>query len=81
MTATPLDSALPSGEAAAASIQLEFSTASEVHEGIDRAVEALIEPAREAGCGIRVTRILPGRYLVAVDESVSFGETYVEIAA
>ncbi len=67
---------MPSGEETAQSIQLEFSSAAEVHEGLDRAVNSLIGPAREANCGIRVTRSRPGRYTVAVDQSVPFGETY-----
>lgn len=72
---------MPSGEEATPSIELEFSSADEIHEGLDRAVEALIEPAREASCGILVTRTLPGQFIVAVDESVPFGETYENIAA
>lgn len=81
MTATTLDRPSPSGEGTTASIHLEFSSADAIHEGLDRAVQSLIEPAREANCGILVTRTLPGRYIVAVDESVPFGETYENIAA
>ncbi|NUP59667.1 MAG: hypothetical protein HOQ04_04310 [Pseudarthrobacter sp.] len=64
------------------SISLEFSSASEVHAGLEEAVAELIEvAAKEAACGILVTRIHPGRYTVALDESVPFGETYESIAA
>lgn len=64
------------------SIDLSFSTADEVHDGLDSAVSALIEAAVEDGnCGIRVTRHEPGAYTVALDESVPFGETYEDIAA
>jgi hypothetical protein len=64
------------------SIDLSFSTADEVHDGLDGAVNALIEAAVEDGnCGIRVTRHDPGAYTVALDESVPFGETYEDIAA
>ncbi|MHC6593776.1 hypothetical protein [Arthrobacter sp. C152] len=67
---------------AARSISLEFSSASEVHAGLEGAVAELIEvAAKEAACGILVTRIHPGRYTVALDESVPFGETYESIAA
>ena len=63
-------------------ISLEFSSASEVHAGLEEAVAELIEvAAKDAGCGILVTRIHPGRYTVALDESVPFGETYEAIAA
>lgn len=79
MTATTLDRPLPSGEDTAQSIQLEFSSAGDVHEGLDRAVNSLIEPAREANCGIRVTRTRPGQYTIAVDQSVPFGETYENV--
>jgi hypothetical protein len=64
------------------SIRLTFSSADEVHDGLDSAVNALIEAAVEDGnCGIRVTRLKPGAYTVALDESVPFGETYEDIAA
>jgi len=64
------------------SIDLEFSTADEVHEGLDNAVATLIETAaKDAACGILVTRLHPGRYTVALDDSVPFGETYENIAA
>jgi hypothetical protein len=54
-----------------------------VHEGLDSAVAALIETAaaKDAACGILVTRLNPGRYTVALDDSVPFGETYETIAA
>jgi hypothetical protein len=64
------------------SVRLTFSTAEEVHHGLDSAVNELIEAAVEDGnCGIRVTRHEPGAYTVALDESVPFGETYEDIAA
>lgn len=64
------------------SIRLSFSTAEEVHDGLESAVQELIEAAVEDGnCGIRVTRHEPGAYTVALDESVPFGETYEDIAA
>jgi hypothetical protein len=64
------------------SIHLTFSSADEVHDGLDSAVNALIEAAVEDGnCGIRVTRLEPGAYTVALDESVPFGKTYEDIAA
>jgi hypothetical protein len=64
------------------SIELEFSTAGEVHAGLEEAVAGLIETAaKDASCGILVTRLRPGRYTVALDESVPFGETYEAIAA
>lgn len=62
-------------------IDLQVSTADELHEGLDNAVASLIETAKEASCGILVTRLHPGRYTVALDESVPFGETYEAIAA
>jgi hypothetical protein len=63
-------------------IDLHFSTADEVHDGLDSAVAALIETAgKDATCGILVTRLHPGRYTVALDDSVPFGETYENIAA
>ncbi len=64
------------------SIHLTFSSAEEVHGGLDSAVKELIETAVEDGsCGIRVTRLQPGAYTVALDDSVPFGETYEDIAA
>ena len=78
------DSAVSSPAEAPAprSIDLEFSTAREVHAGLEEAVSELIEvAAQEASCGILVTRLHPGRYTVALDESVPFGETYEAIAA
>lgn len=45
-------------------------------------METLIETAAQEGtCGIKVTRLEPGRYTVALDESVPFGETHEDIAA
>ncbi len=75
--------ASPSVEAAESrSINLEFSTVDETHAGLDDAVATLIESAaKDAACGILVTRLHPGRYTVALDESVPFGETYENIAA
>jgi hypothetical protein len=74
---------LPTVEAAELpSIDLQFSTAEEMHEGLENAVATLIQTAaRDAACGILVTRLHPGRYTVALDESVPFGETYENIAA
>lgn len=67
---------------AARSIDLEFSSAREIHAGLEDAVAELIEvAAKDAACGILVTRLHPGRYTVALDESVPFGETYEAIAA
>ena len=67
---------------ASRSISLEFSSASQVHAGLEEAVAELIEvAAKDAACGILVTRLHPGRYMVALDESVPFGETYESIAA
>jgi hypothetical protein len=74
--------AVATGEAAASrSLDLQFSTAHEMHEGLDKAVATLIETAKASACGILVTRLHPGRFQVAVDESVPFGETYESIAA
>ena len=85
MTTATLErpAASPADEAAEfPSIDLEFSSAEEVHEGLDNAVATLIETAaKDAACGILVTRLHPGRYTVALDESVPFGETYENIAA
>ena len=64
------------------SIRLTFSTAEEIHDGLENAVQELIEAAVEDGnCGIRVTRHESGAYTVALDDSVPFGETYEDIAA
>jgi hypothetical protein len=63
------------------SLDLQFATAEEMHEGLDNAVATLIETAKDAACGILVTRLRPGRFTVALDESVPFGETYEAIAA
>ena len=75
--------ALPTAETAELpSIDLQFSTADEMHEGLENAVAALIRTAAKvAACGILVTRVHPGHYTVALDESVPFGETYENIAA
>lgn len=63
-------------------IRLSFDRADEIHDGLDRAVDALIESAAaEANCGILVTRNEPGSYTVAFDESVPFGQTRETIAA
>ncbi|MCA4134192.1 hypothetical protein [Arthrobacter sp. M4] len=68
--------------AEATSIRLSFERADEVHEGLDRAVETLIETAAESGdCGILVTRHEPGTYTVALDQSVPFGQTHEAITA
>jgi hypothetical protein len=64
------------------SIRLTFATAEELHDGLENAVQELIEAAVEDGnCGIRVTRHEPGTFTVALDDSVPFGETYEDIAA
>ncbi|WP_231938494.1 hypothetical protein [Arthrobacter sp. B6] len=63
-------------------VDLHFSSVDEVHEGLDNAVAVLIETAaKDAACGILVTRLHPGRYTVALDESVPFGEIYESSAA
>jgi hypothetical protein len=63
-------------------IDLEFSTAGEMHAGLEEAVAELIAvAAKDASCGILVTRLHPRRYTVALDESVPLGETYEAIAA
>ncbi|MGN7250866.1 MULTISPECIES: hypothetical protein [unclassified Arthrobacter] len=73
-------SASPSADAR--SIHLAFTSAAQVHDGLESAVETLIETAAQEGtCGIKVTRLEPGRYTVALDESVPFGETHEDIAA
>ncbi|TQJ39509.1 hypothetical protein FBY33_1525 [Arthrobacter sp. SLBN-112] len=72
----------PSQGPAVRSISLEFSSASEVHAGLEEAVAEMIEvAAKDADCGILVTRLHPGRYTVALDASVPFGETYESVAA
>jgi hypothetical protein len=72
----------PAEEALNRTINLQFSHAGEVHAGLEEAVAELIEvAAKDAACGILVTRMHPGRYTVALDESVPFGETYEAIAA
>jgi hypothetical protein len=86
MTTTTLEripaAAEPADGPALRSINLEFSSASEVHAGLEEAVAELIESAaKDAACGILVTRLHPGRYTVALDESVPFGETYESFAA
>ena len=63
------------------SLDLQFVTAEEMHVGLDNAVATLIETAKDAACGILVTRLRPGRFTVALDESVPVGETYEAIAA
>lgn len=64
------------------SIDLAFTSADQVHDGLESAVETLIATAAQEGtCGIKVTRLEPGRYTVALDESVPFGETHEDIAA
>ncbi|HKU29452.1 hypothetical protein [Arthrobacter sp. NyZ413] len=63
-------------------IRLSFSSAEEMHDGLDRAVNSLIQnAATDANCGILVTRHEPGSYTVALDESVPFGQTLEAIAA
>jgi hypothetical protein len=72
----------PTEAPAVRSINLEFSSARDVHTGLEEAVAELIEVAsQDATCGILVTRLHPGRYTVALDESVPFGETYEASAA
>lgn len=57
-------------------VQLRFASASEVQEGLEAAVAALIKRASSDFCsGILVTRHDPGSYTVALDSSVPFGET------
>ncbi|MDQ0635653.1 hypothetical protein QFZ40_003562 [Arthrobacter pascens] len=63
------------------SMDLHFSSVDEMRQGLDKAVATLIEAAKDAACGILVTRLQPGRYTVALDDSVPFGETYENIAA
>lgn len=54
-------------------IQLLFSRADQIQDGIDQAVQTLIESTNASGgCGILVTRHEPGAYTVALDESVPF---------
>ena len=70
------------GSANVRSIDLAFTSADQVHAGLEGAVETLIATAAlEGTCGIKVTRLEPGRYTVALDESVPFGETHEDIAA
>lgn len=77
-----MSSAIMESQTNVRSIRLTFSTAEEVHDGLENAVQELIEAAVEDGnCGIRVTRHEPGAYTVALDDSVPFGETYEDIAA
>ncbi|MFJ5697522.1 hypothetical protein [Arthrobacter sp. NPDC093139] len=78
----PTASSTAFGSSDSRSIHLAFTSADQVHDGLESAVETLIETAAQEGtCGIRVTRIEPGRYTVALDESVPFGETHEDIAA
>ncbi|WP_171027559.1 hypothetical protein [Pseudarthrobacter sp. NamE2] len=64
------------------SIDLKFTSGRDVNAGLEDAVAELIEVAsKDASCGILVTRLNPGRYTVALDESVPFGETYEAFAA
>jgi hypothetical protein len=65
----------------ARSLDLQFATAEEMHEGLDNAVATLIETAKDAACGILGTRRRPGGFPVAVDETVPFGQTYEAMAA
>ena len=66
----------------ARSIDLAFTSAAQVHDGLESAVETLIAKAAQEGvCGIKVTRLDAGRYTVALDESVPFGETHEDVAA
>ncbi|CAN7180612.1 hypothetical protein ASF98_04805 [Arthrobacter sp. Leaf337] len=77
-----MSSAILESQTNVRSIRLTFSSAEEVHDGLESAVKELIEAAVEEGnCGIRVTRHEPGAFTVALDESVPFGETYEDIAA
>ncbi|MDQ0616628.1 hypothetical protein [Arthrobacter globiformis] len=84
-TATMERPTAPTSDARSAdarSIDLAFTSADQVHDGLESAVETLIETAAQEGnCGIKVTRLEPGRYTVALDESVPFGETHEDIAA
>ena len=78
----PTASSPSHGSSDSRSIHLAFTSADQIHDGLESAVEALIETAAQEGtCGIRVTRIQPGRYTVALDESVPFGETHEDTAA
>lgn len=63
------------------SLDLQFSSAEEMREGLDKAVATLMTAAKDAACGILVTRLHPGRYTVALDQTVPFGEIYENIAA
>ncbi|OFI38397.1 hypothetical protein BIU82_03410 [Arthrobacter sp. SW1] len=62
-------------------IHLTFANGQEVHDGLDQAVNTLIEDAADVDCGILVTRHEPGSYTVAFDESVPFGQTREAFAA
>ncbi|MBT2520249.1 hypothetical protein [Arthrobacter sp. ISL-28] len=78
----PTASSSASSSSNSRSIHLAFTSADQVHDGLESAVESLIETAAQEGtCGIRVTRYEAGRYTVALDESVPFGETHEDIAA
>lgn len=78
----PTASSPASSSSDSRSIHLAFTSAHQVHDGLESAVESLIETAAQEGtCGIRVTRHEAGRYTVALDESVPFGETHEDIAA
>ena len=77
----PLTAVADTEASDARSLDLQFATAEEMRAGLDNAVAALIETAKDAACGILVTRLRPGRFTVALDESVPFGETYEAIAA
>jgi hypothetical protein len=77
----PLTAVAANEASAARSLDLHFATAEEMHEGLDNAVATLIETAKDAACGILVTRLRPGHFTVALDESVPFGRTYEAIAA
>ncbi|GAC1607188.1 MAG: hypothetical protein NVS3B6_21050 [Pseudarthrobacter sp.] len=77
----PLTAAAANEASETRSFDLQFATAEEMHEGLDNAVATLIETAKDAACGILVTRLRPGCFTVALDDSVPFGETYEAIAA
>ncbi|WP_427173345.1 hypothetical protein [Arthrobacter sp. 92] len=78
MSSATIESRTP----AVRSFHLTFSSAEEVHRGLENAVKALIEAAVEDGtCGIRVTRHEAGTYTVTLDETVPFGETYEDVTA
>ncbi|GAC1376276.1 MAG: hypothetical protein NVSMB43_16390 [Pseudarthrobacter sp.] len=77
----PLTAAAANEASETRSLDLQFATAEEMHEGLDNVVATLIETAKDAACGILVTRLRPGCFTVALDDSVPFGETYEAIAA